>query len=173
MPRYKWSAHRRASDVAEQRASWAGPVETALRACLPPCGFGGAHRRSRRPGGLHHPPVALRTRPLATLCALVSQRAKVYTWVVCCCDGEVGCVAKVVRAVADELPTATYGLPSSPGFGDGKRGGADEEVGADDEDPVIDEDAPCAPSAPPAHAYSTVKSRCAAADPLSTALSHA
>ena len=95
-------------------------------------------------------------------------------------DIEIGCGAGEVRAAIDGLPTTTDGLPttidellSSPGFGDDERGGVGEEVGAGDEDPYVDEDAPCASSAPPAHAYSMVKSRSEVADPSSTALSHA
>ena len=73
----------------------------------------------------------------------------------------------------DGLLTSADGLPSSLRFGDGECGGVDEVVSAGDEDPDIDEDAPCAPSAPPAHAYSTMKSQSMATDPSSTALSHA
>ena len=93
---------------------------------------------------------------------------------------EVSCGARKVRAATDGLPTIADGLPttidgllSSPRFGDGERGGVGEEVGSGDEDPYIDEDAPCASSAPPAHAYSTVKLRSAVADLSSTTLSHA
>jgi hypothetical protein len=88
------------------------------------------------------------------------------TGVVGWCAGEVGCSAREVGIVVD-------GLPSFPGFGDGECGGADEEVGAGDEDLDVDEDAPCAPSAPPTHAYLTVKSWSVAADLSSIALSHA
>jgi hypothetical protein len=97
----------------------------------------------------------------------------------CCAEevsygaGEVSTVADKSSAVADGLPTTADGLPSSLEFGDGERGGADEEVDAGDEDPDVDKDAPCAPSAPPTHMYSMVKSQSAAADPSSTALSHA
>ena len=79
--------------------------------------------------------------------------------------GEVGCGVGEVGAAAYGLPTTTDGLPSSPGFG--------EEVGTSDEDPYVEEDAPCASSAPPAHAYSTVKLRSVVADPSSVSLSHA
>ena len=108
--------------------------------------------------------------------------------------GEVGCGAREVQAAIDGLPTtadglpstvdglpssadglssSADGLPSSPRFGGGEHGGADEVVNAGDDDLDIDEDAPCAPPTPATHAYSTVKSWCAAADPSSTSLSHA
>jgi hypothetical protein len=77
---------------------------------------------------------------------------------------EVGAAADELPTTIDGLPTTTDGLPSSPGFGDGELDGVGEEVGASDEDLDVDEDAPYAPSAPPAHAYSTVKSRRAVAD---------
>ena len=106
-----------------------------------------------------------------------------YTREIGCDDVEVGEVsysAREVRAATDGLPTTTNGLPttvdglpSSHGFGDGERGEVGEEVSAGDEDPDVDEDAPCAPSASPTHAYSTVKSRNVVADPSSTARSHA
>jgi len=90
-----------------------------------------------------------------------------------CGAGEVGAAADGLSTTADGLPTIVDGLPSSPGFGDGEHGEADEEVSADDEDPDVDVDVPCAPSTPSIHVYLMVKSQSTVADPSSTALSHA
>lgn len=103
---------------------------------------------------------------------MVSCSAKVVGYdvgAVGCGVGAIGYGAGVVRATANELPIITDELLSSPRFGGGKRGGADEVVSAGDDDLDIDEDVPCAPPTPAALAYSTVKSWCATADLSSTA----
>ena len=76
----------------------------------------------------------------------------------------------MVRATVDELSTTAEELMSSLGFGDGERGGAGEVVG---ETGGVVGEVGAVVGATLAHAYSTVKSRRATADPSSAALSHA